>query len=270
MKYTIFYLFILGASQILGQINPIKTTNAIKEFKPNFDFRINTGVSIPLGKYRMLTDVSDDRSAAGLGMYAEIMSSITPLPSSPWRIGVTLGYMYHPFEEEKSKIFFDLPIFEATSWNSGYAMFSIGFANTKKIEYGFNIDIGILAYKGGDIISGNKLGDTITVSKWSYDLKTAAAIKGSIFLGYNIKPKFSFFIVASIFYAAGIRKGFLLEEEFLTDAQNIVVYPSLTQKTLYKENQTTIYTINFGLGFRYKFYDVPNNFNYKLNIEDNQ
>ncbi|MDC0230615.1 hypothetical protein OAK19_01485 [Aureispira] len=270
MNFQFFFLFILSLSQVLGQGNSIKTKNSLKEFQANIDFKVNSGLSIPMGKYRMLTDVSDDRSAAGLGMYVELMSSITPLPTSPWRIGLTLGYMHHPFEEEKSKNLFGLPIFEATSWNSGYGMFGVGFVSKKKIEYGFNIDIGVLAYKGGNIISGEISGDTITISNWSYDLKVAAAIKGTVLLGYQISPKLSFFASASIFYAAGIRKGVLLEEEFLSDAQNIVVYPSLSQETVNKENQTTIYTLNLGLGFRYKFYDIPNNFNYKLNTEDNQ
>ncbi len=254
----------------MAQINTLETNSDKTVFRPLFDIRVNSGVSIPIGKYRMLTDESDDRSSAGLGVYTEIMSSFPPLTSSPWRIGLTLGYMHHPFESDKSKTYFDLPIFEASPWNSYYALLGVGFISKSKFLYGINISAGILAYSGGNIKSGSITIDTLTVREWSYSTETVAAIKGTASFGYNITPKFSIFGTVSILYAAAIREGELNEEDFLADAQNTAVYPSFNEQNSNVQNQTTIFVINCGLGFRYKFYDIADDFNYKLNLEENQ
>lgn len=269
MRAIIFILFLVISTQLSGQ-DPITPTQENKGFEARFDFRVNGGVSIPLGNYRLLTDESDSRSAAGYGGYVELMTSITPLPTSPWRTSFTLGYMYHSFEDVKSKDYYSLPIFEATDWNAFYAMLGVGFLSKKRLFYGVGVDVGVFGYMGGNMKSGQIALDTMELREWTYPVAASLAFKGTALLGYQITPKFSLFISASIFYAAGVRKGTMQTDFLETNAQNEPIYPSVLAESRNYENQTSVFTVNIGLGFRYKFYTDPDNFNYKFNAEENK
>jgi len=273
MKENILLLTLLLIFNITGSIAQstiLDPAKGKKEFKAKFDIRANAGISIPVGRFRTLTDESNGGGAAGLGGYGEIMTSMTPLPSSPWRISLTLGYMHNPFESEKSKEFYKLPIFEGTSWNSFYTMLGVGFLSKSRLFYGINFSVGVLAYTGGNIRSGQIVNDTMELSTWTYDLKASLAIKADATLGYQITHQFSLFTIVSLYYAAGVRDGTVLEEEFLTDLQSSILYPNVNEQSLSFANQTTIFTINIGIGFRYKFYEESKSFNYKFNLEENQ
>lgn len=269
MRAIIYIFFLIISTQIFGQ-DPVTPTQENKGFEARFDFRVNGGVSIPLGNYRLLTDESDSRSAAGYGGYVELMTSITPMPTSPWRTSFTVGYMHHAFEAAKSKNYYHLPILEGSDWNAFYAMLGIGFLSKKKLYYGIGVDVGVYGYMGGNINSGRIVLDTMELRQWTYPVSASLAFKGTALLGYQITPKFSIFVSASIFYAAGVRKGTLQTDYFETDTQNAPIYPSFLGGAIAIENQISVFTVNIGLGFRYKFYTDPDNFNYKFNAEENK
>lgn len=244
-----------------------------EEFQFRFDFQAHTGLSVPLGKYRMLTSESDDRSAADYGVYTELMTSITPVPSSPWRVGVALGYMHHPFQVTLSKTQFELPVFEASSWNAFYLCAGIGIAsNANRSKFFYNLDAGagIAGYTGGNIRSGQIIRDTLEVRTWTYPVKAAGVIRAAGRFGYSVTPSLDLFAAVSIFYAVGVRDGMVKEEYFWVNGQNIPQFPTINEKTLFIENQTTIFTLNLGLGFRYKFYKDPAIIHYQFNLEENQ
>lgn len=267
MTYLILFLLLFSATLATAQLGDLSDN---KEYEAKFDVQISGGLSIPLGKYRLLTDISDDRSAAGIGAYGELAASFTPLISSPWRIGLTMGYIYHPFQSEASREQFALSKLEGSSWNSYYALVGISFASQHKFYYSIGASVGIMAYAGGDIVSANILLDTMDVQTWTYPISPVGTVQARLLAGYHFTPKFSMFANVSILYAAGLRKGNLVAERFTVDGQNRLQEPALEQKKSTVQNQTTIFALNVGIGFRYKFYEEPEEFNYKFNIEENQ
>jgi hypothetical protein len=149
-------------------------------------------------------------------------------------------------------------------------MLGVGFLSKSRLFYGVNFSIGVLGYTGGNIRSGQIVNDTMELSTWTYDLKASFAIKAGASLGYQITHEFSLFTVVSVYYAAGVRGGTVLEEEFMIDLQSSILYPNVNEQSLSFQNQTTIFTINIGIGLRYKFYEESKSLNYKFNLEENQ
>lgn len=267
MIYPILLLLLLSAPFATAQLGDISDDNT---FEAKFDLQVRGGLSLPLGKYRLLTDISDDRSAAGIGAYSELLGSFTPLLSSPWRIGLTLGYMHHSFQSEASKIYFSLSKLEGSPWNSFYGLLGVHFTSHNKLYYSIGASVGVMGYSGGNITSANIALDTMEVHTWTYGTNPVGAVQARLSVGYHFTPKFSMFVNISILYAAGLRKGDLLTERFVVNGQNIQQQPPLDQKKSSVQNQTTIFALNIGIGFRYKFYEEPEEFNYKFNIEENQ
>lgn len=262
----IFIILLLLTNLVFAQKEGKKSTI----FEPRFDALANAGLSIPLGKYRLLTDESDGRAAAAYGLYAELAVSMTPLPSSPWRTGLTIGYMHHPFNVAKSKEHYNLPIFEANSWNSFYMLLGISILSKKKLCYGMGFDVGILGYAGGNITSGQIINDTMLVNNWQYPTYTAIAIKGSAFLGYNFSSKLSIFVNMSVLYASGLRYGAHKLNRYLLDTQKMIIHPSIQKESFSHGMQMSIFTINLGISFRYKFHKEADSFNYQFNINENR
>jgi hypothetical protein len=267
MTYSILLLLFLSATVATAQVGELSDENG---YEAKFDLQIRGGTSVPLGKYRLLTDISDDRSAAGIGGYGELAGSFTPLRSSPWRIGLTLGYIYHSFQSEASRIEFSLSKLEGSPWNSVYGLLGVGFTSQHKFYYNIGASAGIMGYSGGNIVSASISLDTMDVQTWTYPTSLVGAVQASLSAGYHFTPKFSMFANVAILYAAGLRKGDLVAERFTVDGQNKLQEPALEQKKSTIQNQTTIFAINIGIGFRYKFYEEPEEFNYKFNIEENQ
>lgn len=265
--YLIILILSLNSTIATAQLDGIDNG---KTFQAKFDLRVRGGISIPLGKYRLLTNISDDRSAADIGGHVELLGSFTPMPSSPWRIGLTFGYMHHSFQSEASRLHFSLFKLEGSPWNSLYSLIGIHFSSKKKLYYSIGASAGILGYSGGNITSADIILDTLEVLTWSYGIDPVGAVQASFSVGYHFTPKFSMFANAAILYAAGLRKGDLLEERFALNGQNMVQQPVLEQKSSVAQNQTTIFTLNIGIGCRYKFYEAPEEFNYKFNLEENQ
>lgn len=266
MKYLILSLFILSTFVCQAQLK----TPSDQVLSTKFDLTLKGGISIPLGKYRLLTAESDDKSAAGYGVYSELSGSFTPLPTSPWRISLTLGYMYNPFLAAASKEQYQLSLLEGSSWNSTYGLIGIGFTSNDKFFYAIRASAGIVGYVGGNMTSGMNVLDTMCVQTWVYGFNVAGVVQASFSLGYHFTPKFSMFANVALFYAAGLRTGTVSEERFVVDPQNGLQQPALEQKNKSVQNQSTLFTLNAGLGFRYKLYEEPEEFNYKFNIEENQ
>lgn len=264
MIYQTFIILLLSSFAATAQLGDISND---KFFEAKFDVQIRGGLSIPLGKYRLLTDISDDRSAAGLGFYTEISSSFTPLLSSPWRIALTLGYMHHSFQAEASKIYFSLSTLEGSPWNSAYGLLGIYFTSRKKLYYSIGASAGILGYSGGNITSGTTTLDTIKIQTWTYNVHPVGAVQASLSIGYHFTSKFSMFANVAVLYAAGLRRGRFTEERLLINIQS---QRTIEQRNSSVQNQTTIFALNLGIGFRYKIYDDAEEFNYKFNIEENQ
>lgn len=267
MNYSILLLLLLGATFATAQLGELSDEHG---YEAKFDLQIRGGTSIPLGKYRLLTDISDDRSAAGIGAYGELEGSFTPLRSSPWRIGLTVGYIHHSFRAEASRVQFSLSKLEGSPWSSFYALLGVSFTSQNKFYYSIGASAGVMGYSGGNIVSASVVMDTMDVQTWTYGTNPVGAVQARLSLGYHFTPKFSMFVHASILYAAGLRKGDLLTERFAVDGQNMLQGPVLEQKKSTVQNQTTIFALNVGIGFRYKFYEEAEEFNYKFNIEENQ
>lgn len=264
---SLLLLLLLNSTLATAQLEDISDD---KGYEAKFEVQIRGGVSIPLGKYRLLTDISDDRSAAGIGGYGELAGSFTPLLSSPWRMGLTVGYIYHSFLSEASRERFSLSKLEGSPWNLFYGLVGVSFSSHNKLYYSIGASAGILGYSGGNITSASLVMDTMNVQTWTYGTNPVGAVQASLSAGYHFTPKFSMFANASILYAAGLRKGDLVVERFTVDGQNRLQKPALEQKKSTIQNQTTIFALNVGIGFRYKFYEEPEAFNYKFNIEENQ
>lgn len=263
-QLILFFILICFAFNLEAQL---KNTDDQAPLNIKLDVRARIGGSIPLGKYQLLTSESDDRSAAGLGVYHEIMASITPLSSSPWRLAAILGYNYNPFKDEASRKQYKLSLFDSNDWNSFYGIIGIGFISETKFLYGIQAGAGVLGYTGGNITLGHNHLDTMQVKTWRYPLSLSGVVRVSLLAGYQITPKFSMFASAALIYAAGVREGNLTESSYLTNAQNVLQQPALEENNSMEQNQTTIFTLNIGLGFRYKFYKRTNTFHYKFNIE---
>jgi len=245
-------------------------TSSNQPFNPQPDISINSGLSIPLGKYRLLTNQSDDRSSASYGGFVEVLSSITPMPSSPWRVNLTLGYFYNPFDAAASKEAYELPIMTGTDWHIVYTMLGVGYTSKKQFFYGIHFNAGILGFMGGDINSGQIENDTFELNAWAYSPKPAAAVKVTGMVGYSISPKISLYATIGLFYSATTRSGRKTTTYYEPTNQIQLEQPILHEKLIETENQTTIFALNIGLGFRYKFYEESSNLNYQLNIEENQ
>jgi len=269
MIYQILFLLLLNSVTVIAQLalGDVSDDNA---FEAKFELQVYGGASIPLGKYRLLTDVSNDRSAAAIGGYGAFSGSFTPMLSSPWRIGLILGHMHHSFQSKASEIYFSLSELKGSSWNSSYGLLGICFISQYKLYYSIGVYAGIVGYTGGNITSARAVLDTMEVQTWIYKTHLAGAVQATLSLGYHFTPKFSMFVNAAILHAAGLRKGSLLTEKFAINGQNILQQLILTEEKVSVQNQTTIFTLNIGIGFRYKFYEAPEKINYKFNLEENQ
>ncbi len=272
MKYTICIAALLLCQFILGQNSAISTLEAEqdKNLKSKLDLHFYTGVSSPIGKFSLLTAESNDRSAAGLGGFAELYASITPLTSSPWRLGLTIGYMHQPFQVLKSVESYDLPFMQASSWNSYYFMLGIGYCNKQKMLFGINADFGIMGYTGGDILSGEIINNSVFVRSWKYGTKAVGALKLQIKWGLRLNQQVSIFATVATLYAAAIRKGDFYRSECPNTGGPIGRNLSTNnEKTIEIQNQTTIFVVNCGVGFRYQFFKKSESLHYRLNIEQN-
>ncbi|BDS11172.1 hypothetical protein [Aureispira anguillae] len=267
MKYIFLFLILLNVLHSKAQL---RDSDNDPVFEAKFDLRMDGGISIPLGKYRLLTDESDDRSAANYGVYTELSASLTPLSTSPWRMGFSLGYIHNPFKAAHSKIQYNLPLFKGTNWNSFYGLLGIGFTSETTFFYSVRVGAGVMGYSGGNITKGSLTLDTMQVQTWKYKLSAAGVVQASFSIGYHFTSKFSMFATATIFYAAGVRKGTLLDEFFIVDSKNTPARPVLEQNITQIQNQTTIFTLNIGLGLKYKFYEAAEKIHYKFNIEKNE
>lgn len=240
------------------------------EFKSNFDIALSTGVSIPIGKFSLPTDASDDRSSAGIGGFSEIYASLQPLAKSPWRIAATIGYMHQPFETHKSMQSYNIPLMNATSWNSFYFLAGIGYTSKSKILVGIKADVGVMGFEGGDIVSANYNNNTMHVRSWQYSMQAVGVVKASLKLGYRINNKLHIFVDAAILHAAALRNGQLSSKNYVnTTLLNSRVLNSIHEKSVEIENQTTIFVVNCGFGLCYAFNKKTESMHYQLNVAHN-
>jgi len=254
MKILALLLFIFLPWWSYAQINEFSETSTTwqERFKPKLS--VNVGVSQPFGKYTMLADRSDDRSAAGTGMYADLEFAIHPMQTSNWKTGVLIGYMYNPFQVDAAQKFFDLPILQASSWHMGYAMLGISYQSRQRLYYGLGLHVGVVAYDGGDLVIGDidEYG-TWDVYEWNYKLKADPAIKATTKIGYNISDYIGIELHCGIFYAAGFRRGEYSQSNYLMFSSQILPRTG-NERSRENQNQTSVITLNIGLGFHYKFY----------------
>ena len=272
MKYIVFLSLLLLGNFLTAQVSFVRSVEPEESSQHKFkvDFSFSSGLSIPLGKFKLLTAESNDRSAAGIGGFAQLYTSFRPISRSPWRLGLTIGYMHQPFQAKASAKSFDLPYLNASSWNSYYCLLGLGYSSRGLFLYGIKADFGIMAYHGGDITSGKINNTTLHIRKWKYGLKAVAAVHFQLNLGARINKQLSIFATVSTFYAAALRRGALSTSNHPNNGQQYSrnINPN-NEKTVQIENQTTIFVLNCGFGCHYRFFKQKESLHYSINIEEN-
>lgn len=89
-------------------------------------------------------------------------------------------------------------------------------------------------------------------------------------LGYSITQKANLYATIGLLYSAGTRKGEQFTAYYESTNQNQLQQPIINEKLIETGNQTTIFVLNIGLGFRYKLYEDASDINYQFNIEKDQ
>jgi len=243
-----FYKIIIMSLTIvlpLTQVNGQQTANNLQT-----EITFNAGTAIPFGKYTMIADKSDDRSAANLGGYGELGCSIRPMKESPFRLATRIGYLHNPYKLDAQEQY-ALHAFEASDWQMGYALLGLTYRTATRFFVGIEFYAGILAYKGGDMTvqTLNHKGELETYD-WQYPLAVAPAIRGNIKLGVHLSRYLSIEAYAGLLGAAGLRNGqanYNTFYDFVKDSGQ----EADKHNHWNTQNQTTVMTITAGLGLTY-------------------
>ncbi|MCP4439998.1 MAG: hypothetical protein GY810_13720 [Aureispira sp.] len=228
-------------------------------YEPGFRLKLELyaqgGISIPLGKYGMLSEESSPKGAAKFGGYGEVIATHRLRKTPLWGVQAVLGYMQHDFKQEQIKTTYDLLLFDAKPWQILYLMPGIEFQGGRKFKFAVGLSAGALLYSGWNASSGNYNKGLMEHREWGFGWKVAGGLRTNLMLGYRVAKRWFVYIQTAWLYGGGARSGILTKGMYRFDLlTGNKQGESLSSETLTVLHSTVVHTVNIGIGARYRFY----------------
>lgn len=219
--------------------------------KPEIEFW--GGVSIPRGKFAKLSDVAGEMGAAALGYFGEIRIVQRSAAHPLWNMHLSVGYMYHPIQENAILQNYAVNVFRVDDWSIGYLMPGVAFRGGRRLKFELQISAGLLLYNGWNARRGvlDKL-QNLQVYTWDFKQSIGGALRFGGQMGYKINKRWVIFANASIYFGSGRREGMRHNETFRVDTTTLTaIEPPLSHAEEVVRNKVIFSMIHLGVGVRY-------------------